>query len=130
MDQPPVRIAINGFGRIGRAILRIVLGGRADVDLVLINEIEPLETCAYLFEYDSVYGTFPGTVETRPGALMVGGREVAFHAARDLRELDLSGVDLVLECTGMAGTRAMAERGIQNGIASRPGLTSLNFQEK
>ncbi|MFD0860254.1 type I glyceraldehyde-3-phosphate dehydrogenase [Roseovarius aquimarinus] len=115
MDQPPVRIAINGFGRIGRAILRIVLAGRADVELVLINEIEPLETCAYLFEYDSVYGTYPGAVETRPGALVVAGRTVPFHAARDLRELDLSGVDLVLECTGMAGKRAMAERGIEAG---------------
>ncbi len=118
MSQPPVRIAINGFGRIGRAILRIVLQGRDDIELVLINEIEPLETCAYLFEYDSVYGTWPGKVETVPGALIAGGREIAFHSASDLRQLDLSGVDLVLECTGMAGKRAMAARGIEAGAGA------------
>ncbi|HEY9037885.1 MAG TPA: type I glyceraldehyde-3-phosphate dehydrogenase [Roseovarius sp.] len=118
MSQPPVRIAINGFGRIGRAILRIVLQGRDDIELVLINEIEPLETCAYLFEYDSVYGTWPGKVATAPGTLVVEGREIAFHSATDLRELDLSGVDLVLECTGMAGKRAMAARGIEAGAGA------------
>ncbi|MFX0546905.1 type I glyceraldehyde-3-phosphate dehydrogenase [Roseovarius sp. S1116L3] len=115
MQQPPVRIVINGFGRIGRAVLRIVLAGREDVELVSINEIEPLETCAYLFEYDSVYGTWPGAVGTQAGALIVDGRRVPFSSVPDLRELDLSGVDLVLECTGMAGKRAMAERGIAAG---------------
>ncbi|SEL13943.1 glyceraldehyde 3-phosphate dehydrogenase [Roseovarius nanhaiticus] len=115
MQQPPVKIAVNGFGRIGRAILRILLAGRADVELVLINEIEPLATCAYLFEYDSVYGTWPGEVRAESGALVVDGRRVPFHSVADLRELDLSGVDLVLECTGMAGKRAMAERGIAAG---------------
>ncbi|MFX0542481.1 type I glyceraldehyde-3-phosphate dehydrogenase [Roseovarius sp. S4756] len=115
MQQPPVRIAINGFGRIGRAILRIILAGRTDVELVSINEIEPLETCAYLFEYDSVYGNWPGAVITEPGALIVDGQRVPFSSASDLRQLDLSGVDLVLECTGMAGKRAMAERGIAAG---------------
>ncbi len=118
MSQPPVRIAINGFGRIGRAILRIVLQGRDDIELVLINEIEPLETCAYLFEYDSIYGTWPGKVATAPGTLIAGGREIAFHSASDLRQLDLSGVDLVLECTGMAGKRAMAARGIEAGAGA------------
>src|SRR5680860_1607583 len=81
MPQPTVksvRIAINGFGRIGRAILRIVLAGRSDVELVVITEIEPLETCAYLFEYDSIYGTWPGEVATEPGALIVAGRRVPF----------------------------------------------------
>ena len=115
MKPAPVRIAVNGFGRIGRAILRIVLAGRDDVELVMINEIEPLETCAYLFEFDSVYGTWRGTVDHVPGALIVDGRRVPFSSVADLRELDLSGVDLVLECTGMAGKRAMAERGIAAG---------------
>jgi len=118
MSHPPVRIAINGFGRIGRAILRILLEGREGVELVLINDIEPLETCAYLFEYDSIYGPWRGTVETEPGALIAGGRRIAFHAAADLRALDLSGVDLVLECTGMAGVRAMAERGLEAGAGA------------
>lgn len=118
MQDRPVRIAINGFGRIGRAILRILMQGRDDFELVLINEIEPLETCAYLFEYDSIYGPWRGTVGTAPGALVVDGRHIPFHAQSDLRALDLKGVDLVLECTGMAGKRAMAERGLQAGAGA------------
>jgi glyceraldehyde 3-phosphate dehydrogenase len=102
MTHPPIRIAINGFGRIGRTVLRILMRERPEFDLVCINEIEPLNTCAYLFQYDSVFGPWPGTVATRAGALVVDGREIPFHAARDLSTLDLAGVDLVLECTGMA----------------------------
>ncbi len=118
MTHPPIRIAINGFGRIGRTVLRILMRERPEFDLVCINEIEPLDTCAYLFQYDSVYGPWPGTVATRAGALVVDGREIPFHAARDLSTLDLAGVDLVLECTGMAGARAVAERGLAAGAAA------------
>ncbi|QIE45372.1 aldehyde dehydrogenase [Pseudohalocynthiibacter aestuariivivens] len=118
MSDRPIRIAINGFGRIGRALLRILLQGRDGFELVLINEIEPLETCAYLFQYDSIYGPWPGTVDTSENALTVDGRPIPFHAETDLRTLDLSGVDLVLECTGMAGRRAVAERGLQAGAGA------------
>jgi glyceraldehyde 3-phosphate dehydrogenase len=118
MTHPPIRIAINGFGRIGRTVLRILMRERPEFDLVCINEIEPLNTCAYLFQYDSVFGPWPGTVATRAGALVVDGREIPFHAARDLSTLDLAGVDLVLECTGMAGARAVAERGLAAGAAA------------
>lgn len=115
MPQERIRIAINGFGRIGRTILRILMREGAAFELVSINDIEPLATCAYLFQYDSVYGPWPGEVTTRPGLLVVDEQEIPFHAARDLSKLDLSGVDLVLECTGMGGTRAMAERGLVAG---------------
>ncbi|RXV66304.1 glyceraldehyde-3-phosphate dehydrogenase [Roseovarius sp. A46] len=116
MTQPPLRIAINGFGRIGRTILRILMHERRDFELVCINEIEPIETCAYLFQYDSVFGPWPGTVTWEDAAtLVVDGCAIPFHAARDLSELDLSGVDLVLDCTGMAGARAVAERGLAAG---------------
>src|SRR6056297_2844824 len=115
MTQQPLRIAINGFGRIGRTILRILMGDAADFDLVCINEIEPLETCAYLFQYDSVFGPWPGTVTQQPGALEVDGRAIPFRAAHDLSALDLSGVDVVLDCTGMAGARTVAERGLAAG---------------
>ena len=118
MPERPIRIAINGFGRIGRALLRILLQGREGFELVLINEIEPLETCAYLFQYDSVYGPWPGQVETGEKALIVDGRAIPFHAEADLRSLDLSGADLVLECTGMAGRRPVAERGLQAGAGA------------
>ncbi len=115
MPQDRIRIAINGFGRIGRTLLRILLREGADFELVCINEIEPLATCAYLFQYDSVYGPWPGQVAAGDGVLIVDGRKIPFHAARDLSTLDLRGVDLVLECTGMAGARAVAERGLAAG---------------
>jgi glyceraldehyde 3-phosphate dehydrogenase len=115
MPHPPLKIAINGFGRIGRALLRILMREGDDFDIVLINDIEPLQTCAYLFQYDSIYGPWPGTVATGPDRLIVDGHSLPFHAAPDLRTLDLAGVDLVLECTGMAGTRAVAERGLEAG---------------
>ncbi len=118
MSCVPIRIAINGFGRIGRTLLRILLRDARNFELVLINEIEPAETCAYLFQYDSVYGPWPEDVRAEAGALCIGERRIAFHAARDLRDLDLSGVDIVLECTGMGGSRAMAERGLEAGAGA------------
>lgn len=118
MTDRPIRIAINGFGRIGRTVLRILLQDRPEFDLVLINDIEPLETCAYLFQYDSVFGPWAQPVDTAPGLLRVGARDIPFHAATDLRDLDLSGVDVVLECTGMGGARAMAERGLDAGAGA------------
>ncbi|WP_397542473.1 glyceraldehyde 3-phosphate dehydrogenase NAD-binding domain-containing protein [Roseovarius salis] len=118
MPEPSIRVAINGFGRIGRTLLRILLREAPDIELALINDIEPLETCAYLFEYDSVFGPWRGDVRTGPGTLVVDGRAIPFHAEPDLRALDLSGVDLVLECTGMGGKRAVAERGLAAGAGA------------
>ncbi|SEO17910.1 glyceraldehyde 3-phosphate dehydrogenase [Salinihabitans flavidus] len=120
MTTAPTRIFINGFGRIGRTLLRIMARGGEfdDLEIVGINDIEPLETCAYLFEYDSVFGPYPGDVQAGGGQLTVDGRAIPFHAEGDLRALDLSGVDLVLECTGMAGKRAVAERGIEAGAGA------------
>ena len=113
--MPKIKIALNGFGRIGRTILRILLQNGQDFDLVLINEIEDLQTCAYLFQYDSVFGPFPDRVEAGDQTLTVGERTIPFLNAADLSTLDLTGVDLVLECTGMGGTRAVAERGLAAG---------------
>ncbi len=118
MSQPKIKIALNGFGRIGRTILRILLQNGQDFDLVLINEIESLETCAYLFQYDSVFGPFPGTVETGAQTLDINGRTIPFLNTPDLSTLDLSGIDIVLECTGMGGTRTVAERGLRAGASA------------
>ncbi|MEO0567316.1 MAG: glyceraldehyde 3-phosphate dehydrogenase NAD-binding domain-containing protein [Pseudomonadota bacterium] len=115
MEQRKTRIAINGFGRIGRTLLRILLRQGEGFELVLINDIEPLETCAYLFQFDSVFGPWPEQVCTDKNALIVGERRIAFHGQADLGQLDLSGVDVVLECTGMGGARAVAERGLAAG---------------
>lgn len=117
MSTAPIRIAINGFGRIGRTLLRILLRDATDFELVCINEIETLETCAYLFQYDSVFGPWPEEVRAGQNALHVGARKIPFHAAKDLSSLDLSGVDIVLECTGMGGRRAVSERGLSAGAS-------------
>ncbi len=118
MATRPIRLAINGFGRIGRSVLRILLQNPGRFELVLINDIEPLATCAYLFQYDSIYGPWPGNVDHGPDQLLVDGRPIPFHAQDDIRALDLSKVDVVLECTGMAGDRSVAERGLQAGAGA------------
>lgn len=110
-----IRIGLNGFGRIGRSILRILLADQNEFEVVFINDIEPLETCAYLFKYDSVFGPWPGEVTQEHETLTVDGQSIPFLAHSDISVMDLSDVDIVFECTGMAGTRAMAERGLVAG---------------
>ncbi|MGV2974703.1 type I glyceraldehyde-3-phosphate dehydrogenase [Roseibium alexandrii] len=112
-----MRIVINGFGRIGRTVLRQILRLPAghSIDVVQINDIAALETCAYLFKYDSVFGPYPGSVEHTDDSLIVDGREIQFTCAPDISGFDLSGVDVVLECTGRADTRDVASRGLKAG---------------
>ena len=115
-----MKVFINGFGRIGRTILRQILHapGTSDVEVVGINDIAPLESCAYLFQYDSVFGPYPGPVEGRNGTLIVDAARLPFSHAPDISGLDLAGVDVVLECTGKATSREVAERGLSAGAAS------------
>ncbi|MES2335337.1 MAG: glyceraldehyde 3-phosphate dehydrogenase NAD-binding domain-containing protein [Pseudomonadota bacterium] len=113
-----MRVFINGFGRIGRSVLR-ALALSPDrwpgLEVVGINDIAAAELCAYLFEYDSVFGPWRGTATLDSGALVVNGLRVPLFRAPDLSTLDLTGVDLVLECTGRAETRDVAERGLRAG---------------
>ncbi len=111
-----MRVMINGFGRIGRTVLRAWLrGGWPDVEIVAINDIAPAETCAYLFEYDSVFGPFPGGVTLGDRSLVADGRRMRLTHAPDISALDLSDIDLVMECTGQAERRDVAERGVRAG---------------
>ena len=113
-----MRVFINGFGRIGRSVLRAWCGapGRwPGLEVVGINDIAAAEMCAYLFQYDSVFGPWPGTVAVEEGALVVDGRRLPLFRAADLSTLDLAGVDVVLECTGRADAREVALRGVQAG---------------
>lgn len=118
--MPPIRIVINGFGRIGRTVLRQILTspGHDDIEVVAINDIAPRETCTYLFKYDSVYGPCPLSVELRGDQLCIGDHIVPVWSKSDLSKSDLSGVDLVLECTGRAVTRDVAEAGLAAGAAA------------
>ena len=118
MTDRKTRIALNGFGRIGRSILRILRGTDLPFELVLINDIQPLDVCAYLFEYDSVFGRFSGSVSYDEGRLILDGAPIDFRHTQDLSTLDLSNVDVVLECTGLAGNRAIATRGMDAGAGA------------
>ena len=113
-----MRVFINGFGRIGRSVLRAWAGGGwPGIQIVGINDIAAPAMCAYLFEYDSVFGPWRGTVALEGDSLVVDGRAIPLHRAADLSALDLSGVDLVMECTGRADTPDVAGRGLRAGAA-------------
>jgi glyceraldehyde 3-phosphate dehydrogenase len=113
-----MRIFINGFGRIGRSVLRAYLQGPdrwPGLEVVGINDIAAADMCAYLFEFDSVFGPWRGNVTLDDTALTVDGRRIALHRVRDISSLDLRKVDLVMECTGRADGREMAARGLRAG---------------
>src|SRR5437588_12646984 len=99
-----IRVAINGFGRIGRNILRAIAeSGRKDIEVVGINDLGPVETNAHLLRYDSVHGRFPGTVTVEGDSISLGNGKIKVCAQRDPTKLpwkDL-GVDIALECTGL-----------------------------
>lgn len=114
-----VRVFLNGFGRIGRTVLRAwAQGAVPEVEIVGVNDIASPEICAYLFEYDSVFGPWKGQVTLEPGVLVVDGRRLPLHRTPDLSVLDLSGVDVVMECTGRADGEAVARRGLQAGAGA------------
>src|ERR1700746_1518236 len=99
-----VRVAINGFGRIGRNILRAIAeADRKDIEVVALNDLGPVETNAHLLRYDSVHGRFPGQVTVKGDTISVGNGAIKVTAERDPSKLpwkDL-GVDIALECTGI-----------------------------
>ena len=111
------RFAINGFGRIGRNILRADIQRGATLDVVHINDIDKPKTLAHLFKYDSVHGTFDGTVEATEDAIVVNGKKIAVTAKRDPSELPHKqhGSDVVLECSGRFTDRASADKHIAAG---------------
>jgi glyceraldehyde 3-phosphate dehydrogenase len=114
----PVRVAINGFGRIGRLVLRsIVEHARRDIEVVAINDLGPVETNAHLLRYDSVHGRFPATVTTGEDWIDVGLGKIKVTAIRNPAELphkDLN-VDIALECTGLFTARDKAAAHLQAG---------------
>ena len=122
-----VRVAINGFGRIGRTFFRAAQKEGVGFEIVAINDLTDVETLAHLLKYDSIMGRFDEEVEVKEGALVVGGKEIKILAERDPQNLpwkDL-GVDVVLESTGFFtdGTKAKAhlEAGAKKVILSAPG---------
>src|ERR1051325_5746417 len=112
-----VRVAINGFGRVGRAAFRAAVERDADIEWVAINDLAPIESLAQLLKYDSVYGRFAGEVEVGDQVLRVNGTEIPVFAEGDPGALPWGtlGVDVVLECTGRFRTRADAAKHLDAG---------------
>jgi len=112
-----VRFAINGFGRIGRCILRAALSRREDVEIVAINDLDKPSSLAHLFKYDSVHRTWPGKVSSSEKGLSIDGKEYRVIAEKDPSALPWKslGVDVVLECTGRFTERSGAEKHLKAG---------------
>ncbi|MBI1330615.1 MAG: type I glyceraldehyde-3-phosphate dehydrogenase [Alphaproteobacteria bacterium] len=113
-----LRVAINGFGRIGRLVLRaIVESGRTDIQVVGVNDLGPVETNAHLLRYDSVHGRFPSDVKVDGDFIIVDGKKIKVTAERDPSKLphkDL-GVDIALECTGIFTAKDKASAHLEAG---------------
>src|SRR6185295_2712619 len=113
-----VKVAINGFGRIGRNILRaIVESGRTDIEVVAVNDLGPVETNAHLLRFDSVHGRFPSEVKVEGDALAIDGKKVRVTAIRNPAELPHRelGVDIALECTGIFTSKDKASAHLAAG---------------
>ncbi|AHK42350.1 MULTISPECIES: type I glyceraldehyde-3-phosphate dehydrogenase [Ensifer] len=123
-----VKVAINGFGRIGRNVLRaIVESGRKDIEVVAINDLGPVETNAHLLRFDSIHGRFPADVKVEGDAIIInGGKPIKVTAIRNPAELPHKelGVDVAMECTGIFTARDKAaahlEAGAKRVIVSAP----------
>lgn len=112
------KIAINGFGRIGRNILRAFSENpRNDLEVIAINDLAPVQTNAHLLKYDSVHGRFGTEIEITDNSIDIGHGPIAVTAIRNPAELPWKDVDIVLECTGFFTERAMAAQHLENGAA-------------
>lgn len=126
-----VRVAINGFGRIGRLVLRsIIENDRKDIEVVAINDLGPVATNAHLLEFDSVHGRLPVKVEVDGDTIIVGDRKILCTAVRDPADLPHAelDIDIAMECTGIFTKRDGAEKHLKAGakrvLISAPGTDS------
>lgn len=121
-----IKVGINGFGRIGRNVLRALIeSGRTDIEVVAINDLAPLETNAHLFEFDSVHGRFGREVTFSDGMMDVGRGPIRVTSERAPENLPWGDVDIVLECTGIFRSTESAGKHLANGarkvLISAPG---------
>ncbi|MFC4217925.1 type I glyceraldehyde-3-phosphate dehydrogenase [Pseudophaeobacter arcticus] len=121
-----LKIAINGFGRIGRGVMRALLeNGGGDIEVVAINDLAPVETLAHLLKYDSVHGRLKTPVETGADHMILAGKTIRLTAMRDPKDLPWADVDIAFECTGHFTSRTAAAAHLANGskrvLLSAPG---------
>ncbi|MBF7048415.1 type I glyceraldehyde-3-phosphate dehydrogenase [Campylobacter volucris] len=120
-----VKVAINGFGRIGRCVARIIMK-RDDIELVAINDTTDIELTKYLFKYDTVHGVYEGSVENDGDDLIIDNKKIKVLKSRNVADLDFAkyGAQIVLECTGAHLTlekcRGFLDHGIEKVIMSAP----------
>ncbi|MEQ9518846.1 MAG: type I glyceraldehyde-3-phosphate dehydrogenase [Parvibaculum sp.] len=113
-----VRVAINGFGRIGRLVLRAIAeSGRKDIEVVAINDLGSVEANAHMLKFDSVHGPFPGKIKTTKSSMNVGQGPIKITAERDPSKLpwEQLGVDIALECTGLFASKEKASAHLTAG---------------
>ncbi|MBU2959052.1 type I glyceraldehyde-3-phosphate dehydrogenase [Paracoccus sp. 1_MG-2023] len=121
-----VKVAINGFGRIGRNVLRgIIESGRTDIEVVAINDLGPVETNAHLLRYDSVHGRFPAEVKVEGDSIDVGRGPIKVTAIRNPAELPWGDIDVIMECTGIFTSKEKVQPHLSTGakrvLISAPG---------
>ncbi|MFM2349255.1 MAG: hypothetical protein RIR04_221 [Pseudomonadota bacterium] len=121
-----VKVAINGFGRIGRNVLRAIIeSGRKDIEVVAINDLGPVETNAHLLRFDSVHGRFPHVVTTTADTIDVGRGPIKVTAIRNPAELPWGDVDVIMECTGIFTSKDKVQAHLSTGakrvLISAPG---------
>ncbi len=124
-----VKVAINGFGRIGRNVLRgIIESGRTDIEVVAINDLGSVDYNAHLLQFDSVHGRFPAKVTVDGDTIDVGTGPIKVTAIRNPEELPWEGVDIAMECTGFFTAKGKAEAHLKNGskkvLISAPGANA------
>ena len=121
-----LKVAINGFGRIGRNILRAIIeSGRTDIEVIAINDLGLVKNNAHLLKYDSIHGRFPTTVKLVGDHIHVGKDEIRVTAMRNPADLPWSDIDIVMECTGLFTSKADCQAYLNNGssrvLISAPG---------
>lgn len=124
-----VKVAINGFGRIGRNVLRAIIeSGRTDIEVVAINDLGSVEFNAHLMRFDSVHGRFPGEVKVKGDTIDVGTGPIKVTAIRNPQDLPWGDVDIAMECTGIFTAKDKAELLLKSGakrvLISAPGANS------
>jgi glyceraldehyde 3-phosphate dehydrogenase len=128
-----IKFAINGFGRIGRMVLRAALLRKEDLEIVAINDLDKPDNLAHLFKYDSVHGNWGGTVKATENAIIIDGKTFRVTAEKDPAKLPWKelGVDVVMECTGKFSSKEKAELHLQAGakrvLISSPGKGAVDL---
>ena len=111
------KIGINGFGRIGRLVLRVLMERKEAIDVAIVNDLTDTKTNAHLFKYDSSYGPYPGKVECTEDSIIIDGRKIKVLAERDPAQIPWAeyGVEIVIESTGLFTDASKASAHRQGG---------------